>query len=151
MLPDHNPSQSHQKERQKKPTQNALDYDVIPVLPRRQEVDWALRKEDMQVLKKRALRKIALSGTESFSTGPCKGLADLRMPSPFQKISANTRMVNTTQATVYRAEHRSRKTAKLERLWPSTKQTLYLPGPICDTRSSSRLVHCASQGPCSCR
>jgi hypothetical protein len=58
------------------------------------------RERKMQVLKNRALRKIALSGTESFSTGPCKGFADLRMPSPFQKIRANARMVKTAQATV---------------------------------------------------
>ena len=46
MLPDHNSTQSHQEERQKKPTQDALNYDVVPVLSRRQKVDWPLRKED---------------------------------------------------------------------------------------------------------
>ena len=46
MLPDHNPAQGHQEERQKKPTKDTLDYDEVPVLSHRQEVDWALREED---------------------------------------------------------------------------------------------------------
>jgi hypothetical protein len=46
MLPDHNPAQSYKEECQKKPTHDALDYDVVSIPSHRQEVDWPLREKN---------------------------------------------------------------------------------------------------------
>jgi len=70
--------------------------------------------EEQSVAKDRSFRNGVLL------EGALQWLADLRIPSPFQKISANTSIVSIAQAQCNWAEHRNRKTARLKRLQPST-------------------------------
>lgn len=67
MLHDHNSAQSHQEERQEKPPQYALNYDVVPLLSHRQKIDRPLGEknvgaEEQSIAKDRSFRNGVLLG-----------------------------------------------------------------------------------------